>query len=156
MCKWITQIHSQDNSKVFQHTHILSILTVIITIPFQCSSRVTHLQADICIHWQKNLKSMLLSRSCCLCPSEKDIPTRPMPKRGVCLFVGCLTSQQHVSVSQGRICSDNFMHSHTDIEVADQTFHLTQSQYIDTRPTSPSTDPIMSGAWQGKYWSANY
>ena len=26
----------------------------------------------------------------------------------VCLFVGCLTSQQHASVSQGRICSDNF------------------------------------------------
>ena len=31
------------------------------------------------------------------------------------LFVGCLTSQQHASVSQGRICSDNF----TEIEVAD-------------------------------------
>ena len=26
----------------------------------------------------------------------------------VCLFVGCLTSQQHASVSQGRICTDNF------------------------------------------------
>ena len=26
----------------------------------------------------------------------------------VCLFVSCLTSQQHASVSQGRICSDNF------------------------------------------------
>ena len=25
-----------------------------------------------------------------------------------CLLVGCLTSQQHASVSQGRICSDNF------------------------------------------------
>ena len=25
----------------------------------------------------------------------------------VCLFVCCLTSQQHASVSQGRICSDN-------------------------------------------------
>ena len=27
---------------------------------------------------------------------------------GVCLLVGCLTSQQHASVSQGWICSDNF------------------------------------------------
>ena len=27
-------------------------------------------------------------------------------KRPCCLFVGCLTSQQHASVSQGRICSD--------------------------------------------------
>ena len=24
------------------------------------------------------------------------------------LFVGCLSSQQHASVSQGRICTDNF------------------------------------------------
>ena len=27
---------------------------------------------------------------------------------GFCLLVGCLTSQQQASVSQGRICSDNF------------------------------------------------
>ena len=74
----------------------------------------------------------------------------------VCLLVGCLTSQQHASVSQGRICSDNFTCCHTEIEVADQTFHLTQSQYADTRPTSPSTDPIPPGAWQGSHWSANF
>ena len=35
---------------------------------------------------------------------------------------------------------------HTEVEVADQTFYLTQSQYTDTGPTSPSTDPIMPGA----------
>ena len=29
----------------------------------------------------------------------------------------------------------------TVIEVAEQTFHLIQSQYTDTEPTSPSTDP---------------
>ena len=69
-------------------------------------------------------------------------------------FVGCLTSQQHASVSQGRICSDNFTCCHTKIEVADPTFHLTQSQYIDTGPTSPSADPITPGAWQGSHWSA--
>ena len=71
-------------------------------------------------------------------------------------FVGCLTSQQHVSVSQGRICSDNLTCCHTDIEVADQTFHLTQSQYTDTRPTSPSTDPITPGVWQGSHWSVTF
>ena len=38
---------------------------------------------------------------------------------------------------------------HTEIEVADQTFHLTQ-------PSSPSADPITSGAWQGSYWSASF
>ena len=58
------------------------------------------------------------------------------------LFVGCLTSQQHASVSQGRLCSDNFTccQCHTKIEAADQTFHLIQSQYTDTGLTSPSTD----------------
>ena len=73
----------------------------------------------------------------------------------VCLLVGCLTSQQQASVSQGRICSDNFTCCHTEIEVADQTFYLTQSQYTDTGPTSPSADPITPGAWQGSHWSAN-
>ena len=62
------------------------------------------------------------------------------------LLVGCLTSQQHASVSQGRICLDNFTCCHTEIEVADQTFHLTQSQYTDTGPTSPSADPITPSA----------
>ena len=61
-------------------------------------------------------------------------------------FVGCLTSQQHSSVSQGRICSDNFTCCHTEIEVADPTLHLTQSQYTDSRLTSPSTDPTTPGA----------
>ena len=60
------------------------------------------------------------------------------------------------SVSQGRICSDNFTCCHTEIEVADQTFYLTQSQYTDTGPTSPSADPITPGAWQGSHWSANF
>ena len=74
----------------------------------------------------------------------------------VCLFVGCLTSKQHVSISQGRICSDNFTRCHTEIEAAEQTFHLTQSQYTDTGLTSPSADPITPGAWQGSHWSANF
>ena len=72
------------------------------------------------------------------------------------LLVGCLSSQQHASVSQGRICTDNFTCCHTEIEAADQTFHLTQSQYTDTGPTSPSADPITPGAWQGSHWSANF
>ena len=73
-----------------------------------------------------------------------------------CLLVGCLTFQQQASVSQGRICSDNFTCCHTEIEVADPTFYLTQSQYTDTGPTSPSTDPITPVAWQGSHWSANF
>ena len=77
-------------------------------------------------------------------------------EREVCLLVACLTSQQQASVSQGRICTDNFTCCHTEIEVADQTFYLTQSQYTDTGPTSPSADPITPGAWQGSHWSANF
>ena len=46
------------------------------------------------------------------------------------------------SVSQGRICLDKSTCCHT-IEVADQTFYLTQSQYTDTGPTSPTADPIV-------------
>ena len=74
----------------------------------------------------------------------------------VCLFVGCVMSQQHASVSQGRICSDNFTCCRTDIEIADQTFYLTQSRYTDTWLTSPGADPIMPGVWQGSHWSANF
>ena len=72
------------------------------------------------------------------------------------MLVGCLTSQQQASVSQGRICSDKFTCCHTEIEVADPTFYLTQSQYTNTGPTSPSTDPITPGAWQGSHWSASF
>ena len=43
-----------------------------------------------------------------------------------------------------------------EIEVADQTFHLTQSQYTDTGPTIPSTDPKTPGAWQGNHWAVNF
>ena len=45
-------------------------------------------------------------------------------------------SQQHATVSEGRIGSENFMSCHIEIEVADQTFFHPQSQYTDTGPTS--------------------
>ena len=64
--------------------------------------------------------------------------------------------QQHASVCQGRICSNKCMCCHFEIEVPDQTFYLTQSQYTDTRPTSPSADPMTSGARQGRHWSAGF
>ena len=67
--------------------------------------------------------------------------------KAVCLLAGCLTSQQHASVSQRRICTYNSTSCHTETEGADPTFYLTQSQYTDIGPTSPSTDPIMPDAW---------
>ena len=41
---------------------------------------------------------------------------------------------------------------YTEIEVAEQTFYLTQSQYTDTRPITSSVDTITPGAWQGSHW----
>ena len=81
---------------------------------------------------------------------------RAWQQRFVCWLIGCLTSQQQASVSQGRICSDNFTCCHPEIEVANPTFYLTQSQYTDTGPTSPSADPITPGTWQDSHWSANF
>ena len=74
---------------------------------------------------------------------EEQYEKQEKEKKG--MFVGCLTSQQHAGVSQGRICSDKVTCCHTEIEVADQTFYLTQLQYTDTGSTSPSADPITAG-----------
>ena len=52
----------------------------------------------------------------------------------------CLTFRQHASVCYRRIC-------HTEIEVSDQKFYLTQSQYTDAEPTSPSFDSVKPGVW---------
>ena len=72
------------------------------------------------------------------------------------LLFGCLTSQQHASVSQGRICSDKCRCCRTELHVADQTFYRTQSQYIDSGPTSPSADPVSPGACQDSHWGTNF
>ena len=71
-------------------------------------------------------------------------------------LLACLTFKQHATVSQGRICSDNFTCCHTETEVAHQTFYFIQSQYTGNGPISPSADPTMPGAWQGSHWSANF
>ena len=70
-------------------------------------------------------------------------------------LVACLTSQQHASVSQGRICSDNCTFCHTETSCR-PTIHLIQSQNINTGPTSPSASPVTPGAWQGSHRSANF
>ena len=49
-----------------------------------------------------------------------------------------------------------FTYCHTETEAADQTFYLTQSQYTDAGPASPSADPTRPSAWQGSHWSANF
>ena len=49
---------------------------------------------------------------------ETDDALAPQREWDASLLAGCLTSQQHASVSQGRICSDNCTCCHTEIEVA--------------------------------------
>ena len=72
----------------------------------------------------------------------------------VCLYVGCLTSQQQARVSQGRIRSHNFTCCHTEIEAADPTSYGTQLQCTDTGQTNPSADHLTPGAQQGSCRSA--
>ena len=67
------------------------------------------------------------------------------------LFVGCLTSQQHTGVSQGRICLNNCTPCHAEIEDADQTFYLTQLRYTTTEPTG--ADSITPGVLHGSHLS---
>ena len=70
----------------------------------------------------------------------------------VSLLVGCLASQLHASVSQGRICSDNWKCCHTDIKLqiklSNSTSHsiLTLANQSQCWPTP--------GAWQGSHRSA--
>ena len=52
-------------------------------------------------------------------------------------------------------CSHNCICCHTEIEVADQTFYLAQSQYTDTWPISPRADPITANTWQGSHWTVS-
>ena len=68
-------------------------------------------------HTDKELRSLTLEALCVAYPSTTwaraytDGAAEEAAKNGEggCWFVGCLTLQQHVSVSQERIYSDNFM-----------------------------------------------
>ena len=45
---------------------------------------------------------------------------------------------------------DNCMCCHAETEVADQTCHFIQPQYVVTGPTSPRTEAIPPETWQGR------
>ena len=141
------------------------------------SSSTTFYSSSSCFSSSSSSTSPLLFRFFCFLNSQREPVNRQEEERSwltatytlkasvnwlswmarlLLLLVGCLTSQLQASVSQGRICSDSSTCCHTEIEVADPTFYLTQSQYTDTGPTSPSADPITPGAWQGGHRSANF
>ena len=121
----------------------------------RCTLPVYHLPR----HWvcsDNDITAVSHYRDKCKCLYWCLVPSAVLELWFVSWLVACLTYQQHASVSQGRICADKFTCCHTETEAADQTFPLTQSQYTDTGPTSPSIDPITPGAWQGSHWSANF
>ena len=70
----------------------------------------------------------------------------------VCLFVGCFTSHQHASVSEGRICSDKFTCYRTEIEVVDYALGLYSHPkeflgngvrtHVNSKGKIPSTVPM--------------
>ena len=83
--------------------------------------------------------------------------TKRKEKREVCLLVGWLLNVPATcECISGTDLLGHFTCCHTEIEIADPTFYLTQSQYTNTGPTSPSADLITPGAWQGSHWSANF
>ena len=89
-------------------------------------------------------------------PPDHSLWWQPLWKSWpIYLLVGCLTSQQHASVSQGRICSDNCTCCHTETEVAHQTFYLTQSVYWHWADQSQRW-PYNARRLAGSHWSANF
>ena len=65
-----------------------------------------------------------------------------VPATCECISGTDLLRQVYVLPHWDRTCRSNFL--------------LTQSQYTDTGPTIPNTDPITPGAWQGNHWSASF
>ena len=82
---------------------------------------------------------------CVVSPALQDGPLTTWPLRpSVACLLASRPSNMLVYLRDGSV--QTFMCCHTEIEVADQTFYLTQSQYPDTWLTSSSADPIMPGA----------
>ena len=72
-------------------------------------------------------------------------------------LVASLTPKEHASVSQvGSAQTAVRAATLSEVKLLDLTCYLALSQYIDTGPTSPSTDPMTSSPCQGSHWSANF
>ena len=75
-------------------------------------------------------------------------------RQGSSSWPGCLTSQQHVTVSQGRICSDSSTCCHA--EKLQIKLSTSPSHSILTLGRPVSADLVKPGAWQGSRWSVNF
>ena len=135
-------LHIYKRMCSYTHTYIQTIIYTLVSISKGFTSL---LEVGNAVHMNQECREQFPSW-----PRLSASPQKWVNSLLVGWLLGCLTSQQHASVSQGRICSNKL---EDKIEVADQTFHLTQSQYTDT---GPSADPIAPGAWQGNHWSASF
>ena len=82
-------------------------------------------------------------------------PSRNFPYKlclVVCWLFASRHSKQHDSVSRGRICSNKCTRCHTETEVADQTFCLTQSQYTSSSSSSSSSSSAFPSFISGVHY----
>ena len=60
-------------------------------------------------------------------------------------------SRNKQTLSQKRLFINNVTCRHTKTNVSIKTCHFTRSEYADTKPTSPSADPLTpDGGWRGE------
>ena len=83
--------------------------------------KITGLIRNVCVNVAapENGRSRSVAGEGLCCGDVRQAHRETKQTRVVCWLVGCLTSQQHASVFQGRICSHNFTCGHTEIEVTD-------------------------------------
>ena len=110
---------------------------------------VSNLNSMNCHQWIRNIMKKKKKKR------KRKTEKKKKKEMFVCLLVAYRPSNMLVYLRDGS-AQTSFTCCHTETEVADKTFHLTQSQYTDTRSTSPSADHISPGAWQGSHWNANY
>ena len=79
-----------------------------------------------------------------------DVPAHVFGGRSAMCSWRCLLAAKRPcnvqNMYQGRNCSDHFTCWHTEIQVTQQTFYLTQSRCTDTRSASPSAVTRTSGS----------
>ena len=107
---------------------------------------------DVCV-------DLVLQRCAALNQSLHSLLSRRGCFERMLLFLWYFQQQTDMKISFQGVCSTvTILLSccYTEIQAADQSLHLTQSQYTDTGSTSPSTNPLTPGAWRGSHWSTNF
>ena len=90
--------------------------------------------------------SVPVHSSCCICASSVDSVVHA--GLGCCWLLYVLASCLCISRICWVVCTAKLRSWRSSF--------LFQSQYADSGPTSPSTDPIMPGTWQDSHWSIHF